>query len=100
MILKHRWTFASQPLYVSLLIQEFCRAMLRPTPHASLPVTRSTASAVVPSAFVCKYFMSAEAEEFRREVLAKHFRAVRSEKMDASRTRSREQYWVCLGFLG
>ena len=42
--------------------------------------------------------MSPEADEFRREVLERHFAKVRSEKLDASRARSREQYWVCLGF--
>lgn len=82
------------------LTQDFCRAVLRPTPDADVRVTRSTPLDALPSAFVCKYFMSAEAEEFRREVLAKHFQSVRSEKMDASRAQSREQYWVCLKFHG
>jgi len=48
--------------------------------------------------FVCKYFMSAEADDFRRHVLERHFHYVRSEKMRASRSESREQYWVCIGF--
>lgn len=82
----------------SVLTQEFCQAMLRPTPEATTRLTRATPPNELPSAFICKYFMSAEAEEFRREVLAKHFLTVRSEKMSASRTASREQYWVCLGY--
>jgi len=65
-----------------------CARMLRP----------ADASGGRPSAFVCKYYMSPEADEFRREVLERHFAKVRSEKLDASRARSREQYWVCLGF--
>lgn len=77
---------------------DFCQAMLRPTPDATVRPSKSTPTQDLPSVFVCKYFMSAEADEFRREVLAKHFKAVRSEKMDASRTGSREQYWVCLGY--
>ena len=52
------------------------------------------------SAFVCKYFASSEAEAFRRDVLQRHFASVRAEKMDASRSRSREQYWVCTGLRG
>jgi len=42
--------------------------------------------------------MSAEADEFRRTVLESSFEYVRAEKMAASRTESREQYWVCIGY--
>ena len=47
-----------------------------------------------------KFFMSHEANEFRKEVLEKHFRFVKAEKMDASRKESREQFWICIGFKG
>lgn len=97
---RPRWTCAWRRLYVSCLTQDFCRAVLCPTPDAEARITRSTPFSALPSAFVCKYFMSAEADEFRRDVLAKHFRSVRSEKMDASRAQSREQYWVCLNYHG
>lgn len=52
------------------------------------------------STFICKYFMSPEADEFRKETLERHFSAVRAVKTAASRSESREQYWVCRGFLG
>lgn len=42
--------------------------------------------------------MSAEADAFRRSVLEPAFEYVRAEKMAASRTESREQYWVCMGY--
>lgn len=47
-----------------------------------------------------KYFMSHEAEVFRKEVLERSFLFVKSEKMEASRKSSREQFWVCIGFKG
>lgn len=52
------------------------------------------------STFICKYFMSQEADEFRKETLECHFSTVRGVKTTASRSESREQYWVCRGFLG
>lgn len=91
---------ASPHSYVCALTQEFCEAMLRKTPEATLRPTPSTPVAALPSAFVCKYFMSADADAFRHDVLTKKFRSVRSEKMQASRSGSREQYWVCLGYRG
>lgn len=47
-----------------------------------------------------KYFMSHEADNFRKEVLEKHFHFVKAEKMEASRKESREQFWICIGFKG
>lgn len=44
-----------------------------------------------------KHFMSHEADQFRKQVLEKSFHFVKSEKMDASRKASREQFWVCVG---
>ncbi|TKY84988.1 hypothetical protein EX895_006068 [Sporisorium graminicola] len=52
------------------------------------------------SVLVMKYFMSQEADLFRKEVLQKYFHFVKAEKMDASRKESREQFWVCIGFKG
>lgn len=52
------------------------------------------------SVLVMKYFMSHEADVFRREVLQPHFHFVKAEKMDASRKESREQFWICIGFKG
>ncbi|WFD33274.1 methylene-fatty-acyl-phospholipid synthase [Malassezia cuniculi] len=52
------------------------------------------------SAFICKYFMSREADEFRKDTLECRFSNVRAVKTAASRSESREQYWVCRGFLG
>ncbi|SPO39871.1 related to MRM2 - mitochondrial rRNA methyl transferase [Pseudozyma flocculosa] len=52
------------------------------------------------SVLVIKYFMSAEADRFRKQELERHFRFVKAEKMDASRKESREQFWVCRGFRG
>ena len=52
------------------------------------------------SVLVMKYFMSHEADVFRKEVLEKRFRFVRAEKMDASRKESREQFWICIGYRG
>ena len=75
---------------------EFCTSMLRPTPGPA----KTEADRQLLSAFVCKYFMSQEADEFRHEVLERHFSFVRSEKMKASRSESREQYWVCFGYRG
>lgn len=84
-----------RPLYVDLrLTKDFCRAMLRETTGP----TQSYADWRQHSAFICKYFMSHEADEFRKEVLERHFASVRAEKMRASRSESREQYWVCFGY--
>ncbi|CDU24414.1 related to MRM2-mitochondrial rRNA methyl transferase [Sporisorium scitamineum] len=52
------------------------------------------------SVLVMKYFMSHEADMFRKEVLEKHFHFVKAEKMIASRKESREQFWICIGFKG
>ena len=52
------------------------------------------------SVFICKYFMSQDADEFRKDTLERCFSAVRGVKTAASRSESREQYWVCRGFLG
>lgn len=49
---------------------------------------------------VMKYFMSHEADVFRKEVLEKRFSFVKAEKMDASRKESREQFWICIGYKG
>lgn len=72
---------------------DFCLTTLQ---ESSTLYTNPRDARVLPS-FVCKYFMSPEANEFRK-VLEQHFQFVRSEKMDASRSESREQYWVCIGF--
>lgn len=77
-----------------VLTQDFCLGMLR---DSSTSFVDRVDARTMP-AFVCKYFMSAEAEEFRRNKLERHFQFVRSEKMSASRSESREQYWVCIGF--
>ncbi|WFD33001.1 methylene-fatty-acyl-phospholipid synthase [Malassezia sp. CBS 17886] len=68
---------------------DFAYSMLRPPSGAARGGT-----------FLCKFFMSSEADTFRKHVLSKHFASVRAEKMDASRAGSREQYWVCQGFKG
>lgn len=47
-----------------------------------------------------KYFMSHEADVFRKEVLERHFHFVKAEKMAASRKESKEQFWVCIGYKG
>lgn len=47
-----------------------------------------------------KYFMSHEADLFRKQVLERHFQFVKAEKMAASRKESREQFWVCIGYKG
>ncbi|KAN0060702.1 2' O-ribose methyltransferase [Thecaphora frezii] len=52
------------------------------------------------SVLVMKYFMSEEADRFRKEELSRYFGLVRAEKMSASRDESREQFWVCQGFRG
>lgn len=52
------------------------------------------------SVLVMKYFMSAEADRFRKEELEQRFAFVKAEKMEASRKESREQFWVCMGFRG
>lgn len=57
-------------------------------------------SASTSSVLVMKYFMSHEADLFRKEVLEKHFGFVKAEKMAASRKESREQFWVCIGYQG
>lgn len=72
---------------------DFCLTMLQ---ESSSLYKNPRDAGVLPS-FVCKYFMSPEADEFRK-VLEQHFQFVRSEKMNASRSESREQYWVCIGF--
>ena len=72
---------------------DFCLSMLQ----ESGTVYKKPGDASVLPTFVCKYFMSPEADEFRN-VLKQHFQYVRSEKMKASRSESREQYWVCIGF--
>lgn len=43
------------------------------------------------SVLVMKYFMSHQADLFRRDVLEKHFHFVKAEKMDASRKESRDR---------
>ncbi|PWN93102.1 ribosomal RNA methyltransferase [Acaromyces ingoldii] len=50
--------------------------------------------------FVAKYFESSDANEFRREELQPRFEAVASRKVAASRSESREMYWVCRGYKG
>lgn len=72
---------------------DFCLSMLQ----ESSTVYKNPGDASVLPTFVCKYFMSPEADEFRK-VLKQHFQYVRSEKMKASRSESRKQYWVCIGF--
>ncbi|EST06265.1 Ribosomal RNA methyltransferase FtsJ domain protein [Kalmanozyma brasiliensis GHG001] len=52
------------------------------------------------SVLVMKYFMSHEADLFRKEVLETQFHFVKAEKMEASRKESREQFWICIGFKG
>lgn len=52
------------------------------------------------SVLVMKYFMSHEADLFRKEVLERQFHSVKAEKMEASRKESREQFWICIGFEG
>ncbi|PKI85420.1 methylene-fatty-acyl-phospholipid synthase [Malassezia vespertilionis] len=79
---------------------EFCQRMLRPMPKAEERTGARTMDSLLTSVFVCKYFMSEDANIFRKQVLEPNFLAVRAEKMDASRSESREQYWVCLGYRG
>ena len=76
--------------------QEFCRQMLRPSQALQNPTKDARTSSV----FICKYYMSAEADQFRRDILEPSFEYVRAEKMAASRAESREQYWVCIGYRG
>lgn len=68
--------------------------MLRPSQTIGNPGKDAKTSSV----FICKYFMSEEADQFRRSVLEPAFDYVRAEKMAASRAESREQYWVCIGY--
>lgn len=49
--------------------------------------------------FMCKIFQSHEADEFLRE-LRKHFSFVKSAKPEASKSKSKEIYYVCMGFKG
>lgn len=89
---------------------ELCRAAasfafstLRTDPHPTQDGTRKPspiALAGKSSVLVIKYFMSHEADVFRKEVLERHFHWVKAEKMDASRKESREQFWVCIGYKG
>lgn len=65
---------------------DFAASMLRPT--------KSTRS----SWFVAKIFTSPEADEWRKEILERHFDHVATEKVAASRKQSREVYWVARGF--
>lgn len=60
------------------------------------PISLASKSSVL----VMKYFMSHEADSFRKQVLEKHFHFVKAEKMEASRKESREQFWICIGFKG
>lgn len=50
--------------------------------------------------FVAKYFESNDANEFKREELLPRFESIASRKVAASRSESKEMYWVCRGFKG
>ncbi|CAD6942021.1 unnamed protein product [Tilletia caries] len=52
--------------------------------------------------FVCKFFGSPAADQFRRQVLERAFERVKVEKgrIGASRKESREAFWVCQGYRG
>ncbi|SPO43477.1 related to MRM2 - mitochondrial rRNA methyl transferase [Moesziomyces antarcticus] len=71
-----------------------------PKPEDARKSRPPSALAASSSVLVMKYFMSHEADVFRREVLQPHFHFVKAEKMDASRKESREQFWICIGFKG
>lgn len=71
-----------------------------PKPEDTRKSRPPSALAASSSVLVMKYFMSHEADVFRREVLQPHFHFVKAEKMDASRKESREQFWICIGFKG
>ncbi|PWZ03136.1 23S ribosomal RNA methyltransferase [Testicularia cyperi] len=85
---------------------ELCRAafMFASRTLKALPAVNGAAKPKLPasssSMLVMKYFMSHEADLFRKQVLEKSFHFVKSEKMEASRKESREQFWVCIGFRG
>ncbi|SPO21741.1 related to MRM2 - mitochondrial rRNA methyl transferase [Ustilago trichophora] len=88
---------------------ELCRAAasfafqtLKQDPQQSSNVERKSPVSLASksSVLVMKYFMSHEADVFRKEVLERHFRFVKAEKMDASRKESREQFWICIGHKG
>ncbi|PWN54357.1 ribosomal RNA methyltransferase [Violaceomyces palustris] len=68
--------------------------------EASLELCRAAFVPSTSSVLIMKYFMSAEADRFRKVVLERCFDRVRSEKVEASRKESREQFWVCVGFRG
>ncbi|KAJ9477609.1 rRNA methyltransferase 2, mitochondrial [Pseudozyma hubeiensis] len=71
------------------------RHLLRSQERKS-PISLASKSSVL----VMKYFMSHEADSFRKQVLEKNFHFVKAEKMEASRKESREQFWICIGFKG
>ncbi|KAE8222477.1 hypothetical protein CF319_g4335 [Tilletia indica] len=81
---------------------ELCRSALlfaarnlrRPDSHKPAPLKATT--------FVCKFFGSPAADQFRRTVLERAFERVKVEKgrIGASRKESREAFWVCQGYRG
>ncbi|CBQ70541.1 conserved hypothetical protein [Sporisorium reilianum SRZ2] len=82
----------------SFAIRTLKRDDLKPKQSGERRSASSLASTC--SVLVMKYFMSHEADLFRKEVLEKHFQFVKAEKMEASRKESREQFWICIGFKG